>query len=229
MAHNFVSKSDIVGQVMLFRDIMQNRDTIKVDPAGVEYINKIAQQIGVRMPVKEPGDSYTFKHIDEFIDMIMFGQSEFRADFNIGNKQLSANKVAGSLNAYMALNTLSFNFLQGANQVILDNMAMLTESIAGEFVTKGDLAWAKAQYWNIGAAVSDFGRFTPETKMGKALELFDAMTDFTDNEGNKLVGGKARKALSTDNLMFVQQAAEHELSATRMPPLMKNMEPVEGC
>ena len=83
MAHNFVAKSDIVGQVMLFRDIVKNRDTIKVDAAGVEYVNNIAKQIGIKMPVKEPGDSYTYKHVDEFIDMIMFGQSEFKADFII--------------------------------------------------------------------------------------------------------------------------------------------------
>ena len=224
MAHNFVAKSDIVGQVMLFRDILKNRDTIKIDAAGVEYINNIAKQIGIKMPVKEPGDSYTYKHVDEFIDMIMFGQSEFKAEFNIGNKRYSANKVSGTLNAYMALNTLSFNFLQGANQVILDNMSMIGESVAGEFATTKDLAWAKAEYWKNGASISDIGKFAPETKMGKALEYFDGMTEFTDTEGNKIVGGKARKALSKDNLMFIQQGAEHELSATRMLALMKNME-----
>jgi len=224
MAHNFVAKSDIVGQVMLFRDIVKNRDTIKVDAAGVEYVNNIAKQIGIKMPVKEPGDSYTYKHVDEFIDMIMFGQSEFKADFNIGNKNYSANKIAGTLNSYMALNTLSFNFLQGANQVILDNMSMVNEAIAGEFDTTKDIAWAKAEYWKNGAAISDIGKFAPESKMGKALEFFDGMTEFTDTEGNKIVGGKARKALSKDNLMFVQQGAEHELSATRMLALMKNLE-----
>ena len=221
MAHNFKAKSEIVGQVMLFRDIIGNRDTLKVDAAGMEMVNGIASQIGIKLPAKEAGESYTYKHIDEWIDMVMFGQSEFQAKFKIGGTEVSANKIAGTLNSYMALNTLSLNILQGTNQVILDNMSMVSEAVAGEFMSTSDLAWAKGQYWKEGAAISDIGKFAPDTKLGKAMELFDAKTEFTDTEGNKLVGGALRKAMSTDNLMFIQQGAEHELSATRMLGLMR--------
>ena len=41
MAHNYAAKSEIVGQVMLFRDIIKNRDTLKVNPAGVAYLSKV--------------------------------------------------------------------------------------------------------------------------------------------------------------------------------------------
>jgi len=98
---------------------------------------------------------------------------------------------------------------------------LVSESMAGEFMSKSDLAWAKAEYWKNGASLSDIGKFAPDTKMGKAVEFFDANTEFTDNEGNKLVGGALRKAMSTDHLMFIQQGAEHELSTTRMLGLMK--------
>ena len=221
MAHNYKSKSSIVGQVMLFKEYMASRATLKVDSSGVEMINGIADQLGIKMPAKEPGESYNYQHVNEWIDMIMFGQKEFQANFNIGGKDFSANKVAGALNGFMAMNTLAFNALQGANQVILDNMSLVSESMAGEFMSKSDLAWAKAEYWKNGASLSDIGKFAPDTKMGKAVEFFDANTEFTDNEGNKLVGGALRKAMSTDHLMFIQQGAEHELSTTRMLGLMK--------
>ncbi len=118
---------------------------------------------------------------------------------------------------------LSFNLLQGVNQSVLDNMAMLQEGVAGEFMDKSDWAWGKTKYWTEGGAISDIGRFMPKTKLGKAMEFFDALTEFHDNEGRKLVGGKARKALQTGNLLFIQQAAEHELSGTRLLGLMHNL------
>ena len=221
MAHNYKTKSLILGQVMMFKEHMAHKDTVAVDSAGIEMINGIADQLGIKRPAKQKGESYNYKHVSEWIDMVMFGQKEFQSNFNIGGKEFSANKVAGSLNSFMAINTLSFNLLQGGNQVILDNLSLASEALAGEFMSKGDLAWAKAEYWKNGAAISDIGKFMPETKMGKTLEFFDALNEFTDNEGNRLVGGKLRKAISTDNLMFLQQAAEHELSTTRMLGLMK--------
>ena len=154
----------------------------------------------------------------------MFGQRELKENFNLFGKQFSANKIANSINVFTAINTLSFNFLQGANQSIIDNMALVSEANAGQFFSRGDLAWAKSKYWAEGAGLSDTGKFIPDTKLGKALEMFDALTEFTDQEGNRLVGSKLRKALQSGNLLVVQQAAEHEVSSTRMLALMKNLE-----
>ena len=44
---------------------------------------------------------------------------------------------------------------------------------------------------------------------------------------NRLVGSKLRKALQSGNLLVVQQAAEHEVSSTRMLALMKNLEKLQ--
>ena len=223
MAHNYKAKSEIVGQTMLFRDIIKNRDTLKVNAAGVAYLSDVANKLGIKLPARKPGESYTYKHVDAFIDTVMFGQRELKENFNLFGKQFSANKIANSINAFTALNTLSFNFLQGANQSIIDNMALISEANAGEFFTREELAWAKAAYWSEGAGLSDTGKFVPDTKLGKALEMFDALTEFTDQEGNRLVGSKLRKALQTGNFLVLQQAAEHEVASTRMLALMRNL------
>jgi hypothetical protein len=99
-------------------------------------------------------------------------------------------------------------------------MTNLQEGIAGEFYSAGDIAWAKSQYWSEGAALKDVGKFQPETKLGKAMEFFDALTEVTDREGQRLVGSKFRKAMDTGSLMVLQQAAEHEMAATRMLALL---------
>ena len=219
MAHNYKVKSEVVGQVMLFRDIIKDRKTLATNSGGIEYIQKTAEAMGFKMPLLKEGDSYNFKHIDEWIDVVMFGQNELKQNF----RGISATKAVGALNSFTAISTLSFNLLQGTNQLILDNLTMAQEAVAKQFMSTSDLAWAKTQYWFEAGAMTDIGRFDPKTKLGKAMEYFDALTEFTDHEGNQIVGGKARKFLSTNNLLFLQQAAEHELSGTRLLGLMRSL------
>jgi hypothetical protein len=222
MAHNFKTKSEIVGQVMTFRDIIGRRGTLDVNPAGLAYINNTASKMGIHLPINKPGESNTFKHISEWIDMEMFGQHELQENFSFFGKSLSATKLAGALNKYTAINTLAFNVLQGGNQYILDNLSLIQEGIAGEFMNKTNLAWAAKTFWAEGAGVQDIGKFAPTSKLGKAMELFDALTEMTNREGKRFVGGLARKGMDASNLMFLQQGVEYQLSAKRMLGVMDN-------
>ena len=224
MAFKYKAKSKIVGEVLLFRQVMEQRGTLEVSSSGMEQVNKVAEQLGIKLPVLKKGESYTFKHINEWIDTVMFGQEELKQEFNLFGKNLSATKLAGAVNKFTALNNLSFNLLQATNQYVMDNMSMLQEGIAGQFMTKKDLAWAKGKAYSEGMGMKDIGEFMPNTKLGKAMEFFDALVEVTDREGNRLVGNKARKALESGNLMVLQQAVEYQLSATRMLALMKNLE-----
>ena len=220
MAHNYKTKSEAVGFVMIFRDIIKNRKVLEENSSGIAKIIKTAESMGFKMSKFKEGESNNFKHVDEWIDTVMFGQNELKSEL----RGISLTKLAGNLNAFTAMNTLSFNLLQGTNQLILDNLTMAQEAHANQFMSKKDLAWAKTKYWfSEGAAVADIGKFNPESKLGKALEYFDALTEFTDQEGNKVVGGKARKLLEGGNLLFLQQAAEHELSSTRLLALMHSL------
>tara|TARA_R110001592_G_scaffold362251_1_gene675518 strand:+ start:7246 stop:11628 length:4383 start_codon:yes stop_codon:yes gene_type:complete len=224
MAHGFKSKSKVSGQVNIFRDILKHAPTLETTSAGIAVVQAAAKNMGIDMPKLKDGESYNYKHVDEWLKSVFFGESNIRKDFTVLGKTFSANQAVSSINAFTAMSTLSFNLLQGANQSILDNMMMMQEAFAGQFMNKSDMAWAKGQYWGSGMAVTDIGRFDPKSKIGKAVEFFDALTEFTDGEGNQLVGGKLRKFARTGNLLFLQQAAEHELSATRMLAIMKNLE-----
>ena len=221
MAHNYKVKDEAVGYVMLFRDIIENRKILQENSAGTEMIIKTGEFLGFKMKKykKEGTKSNLSKHLDEWIEMVMFGQSELKSEVG----KISLSQVAGVANTFTAMSTLSFNMLQGANQLILDNLSTVQEAVAGQFISKSDFAWAKAKYWSEAAALKDITRFDPQTKLGKALDYFDAFTEFTDQEGNKLVGGQARRFLSMDNLLFIQKGAEHELSATRLLALMRSL------
>ena len=219
MAHNYKVKAETVGSVMLFRDIIENREVLQENSGGIGLIDKAAKALGFKKFVKKEGESNMFKHLDEWIKVVMFGQNELKQEI----KGISLTQAAGALNTYTALNTLSFNLLQGTNQFILDNLTLAQEAVAKQFMSSSDLAWAKTKYWFEAGAMTDIGRFDPKTKFGKAMEFFDALTEFTDHEGNKIVGGRARKILSTDNLLFLQQGVEHELSGTRLFGLMRSL------
>jgi len=76
MAHNYKAKSEAIGSVMLFRDIIENRKVLEENSSGIEYIQKTAEAMGFKMPLLKEGQSNTFKHLDEWVDMVMFGQNE---------------------------------------------------------------------------------------------------------------------------------------------------------
>ena len=105
MAHNFKAKSEIVGQVMLFRDIIKNRGTLEVNPQGMGYISAYAKQIGINLPILKPGESYTFKHLEEWVNMVMFGETSYKTPAAIFGKTINLEKTAGTINQFVALNT----------------------------------------------------------------------------------------------------------------------------
>ena len=224
MAHNFAEKSEIVGTAMVMRDLMLNREVLATGSSGGIIMSQLAKQLGIRTPQLQKGESNTVKHLTEFIDQHLFGQQEIKV--NLGGVDM--NKTINSLNTFTAISNLSFNFLQAGNQAILDNLTNLQEGIAGEFYTAKDIAWAKTEYLKQGAGIRDIGKFMPESKLGKAIEFFDALVEVTDREGKKIVGGKGRKAFDIGNLMALQAAAEHEMSATRMLALLHATEALDS-
>jgi hypothetical protein len=224
MTHNYRTKNDILGQVMFFKQLIENREYLETSAGGKQIINSIAKSLGFEKFKMKEGESNASKQLNEFIDMVFFGQYNLKKELNIAGKTISLNQAASSLMAFTAYSTLSFNFLQAGNQSILDNMTMFQEAFAGQFFSIKDMGWAKSQYWLNSAAIMDISNFNPKTKLGKALEYFDALTEFTDQEGSRVVGGNARKLTQSKNYMFAQQTAEHELSATRMLALMKSLE-----
>ena len=176
MAHNYQAKSEAVGYVNLFKDVIKNRKVLETNSSGIEIVNKVAESLGYkRFRNKKEGDgkSNLFKHLDEFVDVVMFGQTELKQEY----RGISLTKAVGALNSFTAISTLSFNVLQGTNQLILDNLTMAQEAMAGQFMSKSDLAWAKTQYWFEAGAMTDIGRFNHKTKRGKAMQYLHAIRE----------------------------------------------------
>ena len=119
-----------------------------------------------------------------------------------------------------ALNTPSLNTLQAGNQFILDNLMTWEEAWAGCPTAKRTTGMLPEHIPHPGGAASDAGKVAPETKLGKAMLMFDAMMNLTEGFGRELTGGRLKKAVSTDSAFFIQHAAEHQTSGVRMLALM---------
>jgi len=212
MAHNYYEKNEINGQVNLIREIMMGRDVDAVDSRGRRVLDSLADSLGIRRNIPKRGASQRMRALDGFINASMYGEKEIVKNY----KSINLNKVAGNLNQFVALTNLSLNALQIGNQFVLDNATSLQEGFAGQFFSFADQAWAVKEYTTSQfAALADVGKLAPVTKLGKFMEFIDGLQEVTDQQGNKLQTGLARRSLNSDLIMFGQHAVEHQTASIR--------------
>lgn len=223
MANMFKSKSEIVGSVMIMRDIIKEREVLEVNAANNPFIHRMSKILkGTRHVVKEKGGN-NFKHLNEWIDKIFFGEEELKTALNIFGKEISANKLSNKVASLTALSNLAGNLLQATNQALLDNVRMLEEAHSQQFFNKKNMAWAKGVYHftsNGGlGSLKDFKTFAPETKIVQAIRYFDALGEVLGSTKEDKTGPRALKLIQ-EGPMALQTIAEHETAVTRMLAIM---------
>jgi len=216
--HKGISKIADVATMQL--TLMENM-SIGKQSAGKSLINFRKKQRGeIEQTPMQGKDSFMYKATKEFVDSMILGQRDIKAQFQMFGRTLDAGKISSNIAKYTALNTLSFNLLQATNQFLLDNFQSFNEAVAGEYHTKEDWMWGKKTYWAAAGGITDISKFTNKTKLGQAMQMFDALTENTDHPGAR-GGNRAKKVMSTNNLMFIQKGVEHELQGVRMLAMMR--------
>jgi hypothetical protein len=223
MANMFKSKSEIVGSVMVMRDVIQNREVKEVNASNNPLIHRMSKILkGSKHVVKEKGGR-NFDHLNEWIDKIFFGEEELKTALNIFGREMSANKLANKVASFTALSNLAGNLLQSTNQMLLDNVRLLEEGHSQQFFNKKNLAWAKGVYHftsNGGlGSLKDFKTFAPETKIVQAIRYFDALGEVLGSTKEDKTGPRMLKLIQ-EGPMALQTIAEHETAVTRMLALM---------
>lgn len=222
MANMFEAKSELHGAVMVMRDAIEKREVLTTNASGNPILHKFNKSLrNSRLETKE-GPSNNFKHLSEFIDTIFYGEEDLNENFPALGKEFSSTKLASKVASYIAMDNLAFNFLQIGNQAILDNIRLVEESIAGQFMSMKDLAWAKKEFHlALGGLqqVKDFGKFSSETKLAQAVEYFDGLQDVLSIASERKTAPKTFKAAG-EILMAGQQIVENETAVTRMLGLL---------
>lgn len=223
MANLFEEKAKTVGLVESMLSIHEQRKTIPVDSkTGLPIIDKVSEMArGVENDIvkEDPRNNRNYQHLKEFIDSVFYGQLDLEQGAILG---VDMSKLAGKAAAFTAVTNLAFNTLQVGNQFILDNLMGSEEAVAGQFFSKSDFAWAAATYAANKGALSDLGAFVPKSKLGQAMQLFDALNEVTDNMGKNITGSKLKKAIQGDPFFALQHAVEHQSTATRMLALLRS-------
>jgi LysM repeat protein len=223
MANMFKSKSEIVGSVMIMRNIIQEREVLETTAGNNPIVHRMSKILkGTKHVVKGKGGN-NFKHLDEWIDKIFFGEEELKNALNIFGKEMSANKLANKVASLTALSNLAGNLLQATNQALLDNVRMLEEAHSQQFFNKKNMAWAKGMYHfttNGGlGSLKDFKTFAPTSKIVQAIRYFDALGEVLGSTKEDKTGPRILKLIQ-EGPMALQTIAEHETAVTRMLALM---------
>lgn len=221
MANTFEEKSNVTGLVEAMMTLHENRQTLAVDSkTGLPLIDEISRRVTKKdnSYVLKPGvENNAYQHLKEFVDSVFYGQ--FDID-NTGPLGVSLSKVAGKAAAFTATANLAFNTLQIGNQFILDNLMGSEEAVAGQFYGKADFAWAAKTYAAEKGALGDVGKFVPKSKLGQAMQMFDALNEVSDTIGEQLTGNKLKKAMQSDPFFALQHAVEHQSTGVRMLALL---------
>jgi LysM repeat protein len=231
MTNMFRRKSEIVGSVMVMRDIIQKREVLNVDAGNNPRIHRFSKMLkGTKLSTKPETGGRNFDHLNEWIDKIFFGEDEIKETFNILGKQVSANKLSNKLAGFTALNTLAFNLLQATNQFALDNVRMTEEAHSQQFFNKKNMMWAKSMYMfsanGARGTLKDYKAFTPTSKLVNAIQYFDALGESFKSAGEDKTGPRSLKLIK-EIPMSLQTLIEHEVATTRMLALMDSYKGVD--
>jgi len=209
MVNRYEALNNINGEIALTKSVVGKRETIDTNTKGQKVMDAFAKKFGYDEYIKKNGESYSQKHLDSFIDMIVYGEMQKKEElFGI-----DAGKLTNTLTGYSAITTLAVDLLKGVANNIQGNIQVMIEANSGEHFNKTNVKNGKAYYVkSMSKMLGDFGKITPESLPSKLIDLYDAIQgSFKDNYGKNISGSTARKLFRTDTLFLNQHLAEHEI------------------
>ncbi len=212
MANRYEALNEINGEIALTKSVMEARGTIETNSKGQKVLDAFAKKMGYNEFIRKNGESYSKKHIDSFIDMVVYGEMQ-KTEEIFG---LEAGKLTNTLLGYSALTTLAVDILKGTSNNIQGNIQNIIEASSGEFYNRKNLRVGKAHYIkSISSFLSDFGKIAPKTLPSKLVELYDPLQGkFKDEYGREVSGTLVNKLFRTNTLFFNQNLAEHEIQVS---------------
>ena len=218
MSNKYEALNEINGEISLVKSIVRDRKVPEFNQSGKRVIDSLAHKFGLTEYLKQNGDSYSKRHIDAFIDMVVYG--EMNKATAVGN--ISANKVTDTIIGFSAITSIAADLLKGVANNLQGNIQLVIEAKGAEFFNAKNLRRGTAQYAKaVPGMLGDFGKATPVSLMGKLSELYDPIQgDFQDRYGNLVTGSLLNKLIRTDTLFFNQYFGEHQLQISTMLALM---------
>jgi hypothetical protein len=222
MANKYEALNNVNAEISLMKTIVGARSVPVTNSKGQAVLDAFANKLGYEEYIRQNGESYSKKHLNAFIDMVIYGEMQ-KAEEIFGG--LSLTKITNTAMSYSAITTIAADLLKGVANNLQGNIQVLIEAVGGQFFNRANLRRGKSFLAkNLPSILGDFGKPAPTSLVGKLVEKYDPMQgNFKDNYGKKISMGVANKLFRTDTLFFNQHFGEYEIQVSTMLALFDNI------
>ncbi len=214
MVNKYKALNNINGEISLMKAVMGERETIETNSKGEKIMDAFAAKMGYNEFIRKNGESFSQKHVNDFIDMVIYGEMQKKEEI-FG---MDAGKLTNTITGFSAVTTLAVDGLKATANNIQGNIQLQIEANSRQYFDRTNLKNGKVFYGrSLPAFFKDFGKIAPDSLGSKLVDEFDAIQgEFTDNYGRNVSGSTARKLFRMNTLFFNQYAAEHEIQVTTL-------------
>jgi len=215
MANKYEAMNNVNAEISLMKTVVGARKVPETNSKGQAVLDAFAKKLGYEEYIRQNGESYSKKHLDAFIDMVIYGEMQ-KAEEIFGG--LSLSKITNSAMSYSAITTIAADLLKGVANNLQGNIQVLIEAAGGQFFNRKNLRRGKAYLAkNLPGVLGDFGKPAPTSLLGKLVEKYDPMQgNFKDTYGKKVSMSMLNKLMRTDTLFFNQHFGEYEIQVSTM-------------
>ena len=226
MANKYDAMNSINSEVNLFKTIIGKRDVVRTNSKGEQVMDAFLKRRGYTEFVRQNGEANGKKHLDAFIDMVVYGEMQKAEDI----WGLSASKIANTGMGFAALTSIAADLLKGIANNLQANIQIVIEAVGGEFFNVKNYAKGTATYVTaVPGFLADFGKPVSTSWGGQLVMEYDPIQgDFKDHYGNKVSASTARRLFRTNTLFFNQYFGEHEAQVSMMFALMDATKVIEN-
>jgi hypothetical protein len=219
MANRYHAMNEMNAEISLFKTIIGEREVADTNTKGKPILDAFAKKLGYEEFIRQNGESYSKKHLDAFIDMVVYGEMQKAEQLFEG---VSLSKLTNTLTGFSAITTIAVDLLKGVANNLQGNIQLIIEANSSEFFSKKNLRVGKGQLAaGLPGVLGDFSKSTPKSLLGKLVDRYDPLQgNFKDMYGKNVTGTAAAKLFRTNTLFFNQHFGEYEIQVSSMLALM---------
>lgn len=225
MARRYNALNEVQSEIYAFQKVIGNRKIAAKDSEGRPVMDAFAKKMGYEEYIKDNGMDYSSFHVNEFINMVIKGESQKSQQW----MNIELSKVTNTLISVSAITTLSMDLLKGVANNLQGNIQLVIESAGAEFFSLKNYRKAKTVYASkLGGCISDFSKPYAESWLGSLIDYYDAIQgQFKDEYGRDVSASVAQKLFRTNTLFWNQHFGEHEVQVTAMLALMDSIKVID--
>lgn len=223
-AERFTAQSKVEPLANSLLREMKNAKELNQTADGRKKIFRMAEELGLSLEKYEKkwGNNYTAMALESFIDAEIYGIRQKKEVINAFGKEVNAGKLANFLMATMSWTTIAAKPLVAIANGLQQNVMLLLEGAAGEYVSLNAYRRALVKYESYeGQFMQDMVDGNPNSLIGQLTSLYDPyIGKFKDHFGRQISSTGAKRLMQGSSLYYMMHKADHQIYVTSMIALL---------